>query len=84
MGSGAPVYAARPRKAEAVTTSGTAASTTATAASGDYARIVAVDAALYVTGNGTASATNGYYVPSGTVIDIGPMAEGGTISGIEA
>ena len=84
MGGSAPVYANGPAASEAVTTSGTPASSTITARSGQFARITAVDAALYVTGNGTASATNGYYVASGTFIDIGPMPQGATISGVEA
>lgn len=84
MGGGAPVYAAKPRAAQAVTTSGTAAATTITAQGGEYARVAAVDAALYVTTGATASAATGYYVPIGGVLDLGPMLEGATVSGIEA
>lgn len=81
------LYSPAPIISAALTTSGTAASTTtiaaATAATKDQqgkiiARCNSVDAAHYVNGSGnTASATAGYYVPSGAWIDIaiGPNVE---------
>lgn len=66
-----------PIVAEALTTSGTSAATTATAGTASangtlVARCSATDAAHYVVAGAapTASATNGYWVPSGGVIDI--------------
>lgn len=82
--AGAPVYACAPFAAEAVTTGATAASSTIKPRSGDIARIVAVDAALYVAAGVTASATTGYYVPVGGVIELGPLKDEETISGIQA
>ncbi|MBY6005386.1 hypothetical protein KUV62_15785 [Salipiger bermudensis] len=82
--AGAPVFATHPRAAEAVTTSGTAASATLFPLSGEIARISAVDAALYVSADVTASATTGYYVAVGTTIELGPLKDGSIISGIEA
>lgn len=85
-GSSQVLYDGGPVIAEALTTSGTAASTstigTATTASKQQqgtlvARCNAVDAAHYVRVSGAASATNAYYVPSGGWIEIaiGPGLE---------
>lgn len=83
-GGGVPVLARRPRIAETVTTSGSSASSTAAAEDSDFARVTAVDAALYVAAGSSVSAATGYYVPSGTSVDIGPLQLGDVISGIEA
>lgn len=83
MGGGAPTYASRPSATENVTTSGTTAATTITAKLGDYARVTAVDAALYVATSQDASSAVGYYLASGEHIDLGPLQHGDTISGIE-
>jgi hypothetical protein len=84
MGAGAPTYPRKPRATETVAMSASAASTTITATAGDYARIAAVGGALYVRVKDTAAAGDDYYLPSGGVIDIGPLKEGDTISGIDA
>lgn len=83
MGGGAPVYAPKPKQAEALTVGGTAASTDITAESGDYASVVAVDADIYVVvGSEDASATNGYLIPVGQARDFGPCSAGDTVSAI--
>ena len=70
------VYDGAPIVAESLTTSTTSASTTATGSTTvkarQVARCMAVDSAHYVTTGSapTASATAGYYVPSGSFIDI--------------
>lgn len=76
-GIGTPLYQGQPIIAASLATSGTAASTTTLAAAVSsnndediVARIVAVDAAHYVRVGGTASATNGHYVPSGSWIEV--------------
>ena len=83
MGGGAPVYAPKPKQAEALTVSSTAAATDIAAESGDYASVVAVDADMYVVvGAGDASATNGYLIPAGQTRDFGPCKMGDTVSAI--
>lgn len=83
MGGGAPANAPRPKKAEALTVSGTAAATDITAEDGDFASVVAVDADMYVVvGAGDASATNGYFIPAGQIRDFGPCKMGDTVSAI--
>lgn len=84
MGAGAPTYPRKPRATETVAMSATAASTTITAVSGDYARVSAFGGALYVRIKDTAAAGNDYYLPDGGVIDIGPLQDGDTVSGIDA
>ena len=84
MGGTAPVLSPRPRIAESVTTSGTSASSSAAAKNGEFARVKAIDAALYVACVATAAATNGYYLAAGEQIDLGPLVAGDVVSGIEA
>lgn len=84
VGAGAATYPRRFQATQVVTTSAAAAATTATAKSGDYAFVTAVDAALYVAVGKDAAAGQDHYVAVGTTKDIGPLKDGDTVSGIEA
>jgi len=65
-----------------ITTSGTAATGTSVAVDGDIASIFCASAVI-VSPVGTASQTNGRYVPASTIVDIG-MSAGQQISIIDA
>lgn len=85
------VYPGAPVIAEALTTSGTAASTTTLATTSAtagkqgslVARCYAVSADHYVRAGGTASATNAYFVGFGSYIDI-ELPPGSEISAVTA
>ena len=89
-GYGQPLYSGSPIVAASLTTSGTAASTSTLSAAigtqgngnGVVARISSIDANHYVCIGGTASATTGYFVPTGTYIEI--VTSGGEVSAITA
>ena len=87
MGAGAPVYPSKPRKSEAVTSSGTSASTTNAANGGEYARILSFDANVYVTVGASptalASGAGMLACTSGGVLDIGPLKDGDKVAVID-
>ncbi len=86
------LYSPAPVISAALTTSASAASTSTIAAATSatkeqqgklIARCNSVDAAHYVNAGGTASATAGYYVPTGAWIDIA-VSPGAEISAVTA
>ena len=79
--SGTPVLRGQVRS-EIITSSGTAASGALTAGPNDVARIHCATA-VYASVSGTASASNGHYVPAGVVVELG-LPSGGTVSVIDA
>lgn len=84
MGAGAPVYPPAPRKSEAVTSSASSASTTNTANGGEYARIVSVDANVYLAVGSSptalASGAGMHVCLSGNTLDLGPLKDGDKVA----
>ena len=79
MGGGVPAYSP-PRASQTLATTTTPAATTIIATGGDYVRILARGAAMYVTINGSSSGDPRYCIPDGGVIDIGPLKQGDVIN----
>ena len=83
MGAGAPTYAPAAQSQTLVTTTSNATSTVAPG-DGDYVRVVARGGDIYVAISKTAATAPRHSVPSGSVIDIGPLKYGDTIQAIDA
>lgn len=79
MTQGAPIYSAKPRASETVTSSATSAQSTITAVSGDIATITAIDGPVYVVVGANPTALNTGagmdVVLSGQTKDFGPMKD---------
>lgn len=84
MGAGAPVYAMAEQSQTMVTTTSSAVSTVVPNKDGLFARIVANGGALYVAISKTSDTAPRFYIPSGGVIDIGPLKTGDTINARDA
>lgn len=83
MGGGAPVYTGL-RASETITTSGASQAAAITAESGEYARVSALDAAVYVAVSRPAEYDPRRVVLAGASLDIGPLKAGDTINLIDA
>lgn len=80
-----PVYS-RAGKTEELSTSGTAATTTATADAGDYCRITNTGSGVMWASCATTATVAGattYIVPAGGTVDIGPLLAGDKASVID-
>jgi len=83
-GGVAPVYAGKQVNAEEVTTSGTAASTTATASQGDFVSILNNGSGLvWGSFESTAAVGTDFTIGPGERRDFGPLAEGDAVSLID-
>ena len=79
MGGGVPAYSP-PIDSQTLTTSTTPANSNVDVRGGDYVRILARGAAVYVTINGSSSGDPRFCIPDGGVIDIGPLKQGDVIN----
>lgn len=83
---GSSVMAGKPSSAEAITSSGVSQQTTAKAKRGEVAHVASSGGAVYVVAgqNETVAAANGYLVPDGGAVDLGPLNENDEIAVIDA
>lgn len=82
MGSGAPVYAPIPKRAETITSSGSSQASTKAADGGDYCTVTSSGGAVFVAiGQAPVAASgSGDMIPDGSSIDFGPLTDGDKVA----
>lgn len=86
MGSGAPVYASRPKQTAKITSSASSQATTVAAEAGDYVTIKAIGGpvAFDIGPVPVAIATSGDVIGDGERMDFGPLQTGDKVAIIDA